>query len=164
MESRTVEVISSEVGDEPMLPEFLDQIVDMFRPHAGAKGIEFRYSRPEHLLAYVHTDEKRLRQILINLLSNAVKYTEKGFVSLTVRCRSQVADFEISDSGCGIEPEDLERVFQPFERGRAPNVRSVPGTGLGLTIVRTIVEAHGGEVFVDSTVGEGTTVRVLLPH
>src|SRR6185295_15171827 len=65
--------------DVVQLPEFLDQIVDMFRPHAGAKGIEFRYSRPEHLLPFVYTDQKRLRQILINLLSNAVKYTEKGF-------------------------------------------------------------------------------------
>src|SRR5688572_27062401 len=93
--------------DMVQLPEFLDQIVDMFRPHAGAKGIEFRYARPEHLPAYVYTDQKRLRQILINLLSNAVKYTESGFVSLSVRCRSQVAELEIADSGCGIEPEDL---------------------------------------------------------
>jgi CheY-like chemotaxis protein len=101
---------------------------------------------------------------LINLLSNAVKYTEKGFVSLTVRCRSQVADFEISDSGYGIEPEDLERVFQPFERGRAPNVRSVPGTGLGLTITKLLTEIMGGEILVQSTPGKGTTfsVRLLL--
>jgi len=150
--------------DVVQLPEFLDQIVDMFRPHAGAKGIEFRYSRPENLLPYVHTDEKRLRQILINLLSNAVKYTEAGFVSLTVRCRSQVADFEIADSGYGIEPEDLERVFQPFERGRAPNVRSVPGTGLGLTITKLLTEIMGGEILVQSTPGKGTTfsVRLLL--
>ena len=150
--------------DVVQLPEFLDQIVDMFRPHAGAKGIEFRYSRPPNLPAYVYTDQKRLRQILINLLSNAVKYTEKGFVSLTVRCRSQVADFEISDSGYGIEPEDLERVFQPFERGRAPNVRSVPGTGLGLTITKLLTEIMGGEILVQSTPGKGTTfsVRLLL--
>jgi CheY-like chemotaxis protein/anti-sigma regulatory factor (Ser/Thr protein kinase) len=116
------------------------------------------------LLTYVYADQKRLRQILINLLSNAVKYTEKGFVSLTVRCRSQVADFEISDSGCGIEPEDLERVFQPFERGRAPNVRSVPGTGLGLTITKLLTEIMGGEILVQSTPGKGTTfsVRLLL--
>jgi CheY-like chemotaxis protein/anti-sigma regulatory factor (Ser/Thr protein kinase) len=150
--------------DVVQLPEFLEQIVDMFRPHADTKGIEFRYARPEHLPAYVYTDQKRLRQILINLLSNGVKYTEKGFVSLTVRCRSQVADFEISDSGFGIEPEDLERVFQPFERGRAPNVRSIPGTGLGLTITKLLTEIMGGEILVQSTPGKGTTfsVRLLL--
>jgi len=150
--------------DMVQLPEFLDQIVDMFRPHAGAKGIEFRYTRPEHLPAYVHTDQKRLRQILINLLSNAVKYTESGFVSLTVRFRSQVADFEIADSGCGIEPEDMERVFQPFERGRSPGVRAVPGTGLGLTITKLLTEIMGGEILVQSKPGVGTTfsVRLLL--
>jgi signal transduction histidine kinase/CheY-like chemotaxis protein len=148
--------------DTVQLPEFLEQIVDMFRPHAGAKGIEFRYVRPEHLPAYVYTDQKRLRQILINLLSNAVKYTEAGLVSLTVRCRSQVADFEISDSGCGIEPEDMERVFQPFERGHAPNVRAVPGTGLGLTITKLLTEIMGGEILVQSKPGAGTTFSVRL--
>jgi CheY-like chemotaxis protein len=93
-----------------------------------------------------------------------VKYTEKGFVSLTVRFRSEVAEVEVSDSGYGIEPEDLERVFQPFERGRAPNVRSVPGTGLGLTITKLLTEIMGGEILVLSMPGKGTTfsVRLLL--
>ncbi len=144
--------------------EFLDQIVDMFRPHAGAKGIEFRYTRPDNVPTWVYADQKRLRQILINLLSNAVKYTEKGFVHLTVRSRSQVVEFEIVDSGIGIEPQDLERVFQPFERGHAPNVRSVPGTGLGLTITKLLTEIMGGEIVVQSKPGTGTTfsVRLLL--
>jgi signal transduction histidine kinase/FixJ family two-component response regulator len=144
--------------------EFLDQIVDMFRPHAGMKGIEFRYTRQDNLPVWVYADQKRLRQILINLLSNAVKYTEKGFVSLTVRCRSHVAEFEIVDSGIGIEPQDLERVFQPFERGHAPNVRSIPGTGLGLTITKLLTEIMGGEIVVQSKPGTGTTfsVRLLL--
>jgi CheY-like chemotaxis protein len=75
-----------------------------------------------------------------------------------------VADFEISDSGVGIEAEDLERVFQPFERGRAPNVRSVPGTGLGLTITKLLTEIMGGEILLQSKPGAGTTfsVRLLL--
>jgi signal transduction histidine kinase/CheY-like chemotaxis protein len=148
--------------DTVQLVEFLDQIVDMFRPQAAAKGIEFRYSRPQHLPTYVHTDEKRLRQILINLLSNAVKYTERGHASLTVRFRSQVAEFEISDSGVGIAPEDRERVFQPFERGRAPNVRAIPGTGLGLTITRLLTQIMGGEILLDSEPGKGTTFTVRL--
>jgi signal transduction histidine kinase/CheY-like chemotaxis protein len=150
--------------DTVQLPEFLEQIVDMFRPQAGAKGIDFHYTRPEHLPAYVHADQKRLRQILINLLSNAVKYTERGHVSFAVRFRSQVAEFEIADSGFGIAPEDLERVFEPFERGRAPHVRAVPGTGLGLTITKLLTQIMGGEILVQSTVGTGTTftVRLLL--
>src|SRR6185503_9048406 len=148
--------------DTVQLPEFLEQIVDMFRPQANAKGIDFRYVRPEHMPAYVHADQKRLRQILINLLSNAVKYTERGHVRFAVRFRSQVAEFEIADSGFGILPEDLERVFQPFERGHAPNVRAVPGTGLGLTITKLLTQIMGGEILVQSTQGTGTTFTVRL--
>jgi signal transduction histidine kinase/CheY-like chemotaxis protein/purine-cytosine permease-like protein len=150
--------------DKVHLVEFLDQLVDMFRLQAAAKGIEFKYQRPPHLPLYVHTDQKRLRQILINLLSNAIKYTERGSASLTVRYRSQVAEFEISDTGVGIPPEDLERVFQPFERGTAPNVRSIPGTGLGLTITKLLTQIMGGEILARSTVEDGTTftVRLLL--
>ena len=76
--------------DKVQLAEFLDQLVDMFRLQAAAKGINFHYQRPPHLPPYVHTDQKRLRQILINLLSNAIKYTEAGHASLIVRYRSQV--------------------------------------------------------------------------
>jgi signal transduction histidine kinase/CheY-like chemotaxis protein len=150
--------------DRVQLVEFLEQIVDMFRLQAGAKGIEFHYQRPQHLPPYVYTDQKRLRQILINLLSNAVKYTERGHASLSVKYRSQVAEFEIADTGLGIAPDDLERVFQPFERGQAPNVRAIPGTGLGLTITKLLTQIMGGEILARSTPSVGTifTVRLLL--
>jgi CheY-like chemotaxis protein len=81
-----------------------------------------------------------------------------------VRYRNPIAEFEISDSGVGIPAEDLERVFQPFERGSAPNVRSIPGTGLGLTITKLLTHIMGGEIVARSTPGAGTsfTVRLLL--
>jgi signal transduction histidine kinase/DNA-binding NarL/FixJ family response regulator len=150
--------------DRVALIEFLDQIVDMFRLQAASKNIEFRYQRPGHLPALVYTDEKRLRQILINLLSNAIKYTERGHASLVVRYRNQVAELEVSDSGVGIPAQDLERVFEPFERGHSAGVRSIPGTGLGLTITKLLAQIMGGEILVRSVVGEGTTftVRMLL--
>ena len=148
--------------DKVRLPEFLDQLVDMFRLQAAAKGIAFRYQPPANLPACVHTDQKRLRQILINLLSNAIKYTESGHASLTIRYRSEVAEFEIADTGMGIPPEDLERVFEPFERGRAHAVRSLPGTGLGLTITKLLTQIMGGEICVRSTLGEGTVFVARL--
>ena len=148
--------------DKVRLPEFLDQLVDMFRLQAAAKGIAFRYQPPANLPACVHTDQKRLRQILINLLSNAIKYTESGHANLTIRYRSEVAEFEITDTGMGIPAEDLERVFQPFERGRAHAVRSLPGTGLGLTITKLLTQIMGGEISVRSTPGVGTTFVVKL--
>ena len=150
--------------DKVQLQDFLDQIVNMFRLQAAAKGIEFRVALPRNLPAYVYTDQKRLRQILINLLSNAIKYTERGHASFSMRYRSQVAEFEISDTGIGIPENELERVFQPFERGQAVNVRQIPGTGLGLTITKLLTEIMGGEVQVYSETGQGTrfTVRLLL--
>ncbi len=150
--------------DRVQLVEFLDQLVDMFRLQAAAKGIAFHYQRPPHLPAWVHTDQKRLRQVLINLLSNAVKYTEQGHACLAVRYRSQVAEFEVSDTGLGIQQSDLERIFEPFERGSDPAVRSLPGTGLGLTITKLLTQIMGGELLVRSEPGKGTilTCRLLL--
>jgi signal transduction histidine kinase/CheY-like chemotaxis protein/purine-cytosine permease-like protein len=150
--------------DRVPLAEFLDQIVDMFRLQAAAKGIEFLYTRPHNLPAFVHVDQKRLRQILINLLSNAIKYTERGTATLAVRYRSQVAEFEITDTGVGIPAGEIERVFEPFERGQGANVRAIPGTGLGLTITKLLTQIMGGEINVTSVAGTGTTfiVRLLL--
>ncbi|MBK1841932.1 response regulator [Azospirillum sp. YIM B02556] len=150
--------------DKVQLIDFLDQLADMFRIQAAAKGLEFRYARVPHLPVWVHTDSKILRQILINLLSNAVKYTETGHVALTVRYRSQIAEFEIADSGIGIRKEDLDRVFEPFERGRGAAVRAVAGTGLGLTITRVLTRIMGGDIALRSEAGQGSvfTVRLLL--
>jgi signal transduction histidine kinase/CheY-like chemotaxis protein len=148
--------------DTVHLPEFLEQIVDMFRLQAAAKGIDFEYHRPSHLPVHVHTDRKRLRQILINLMSNAIKYTESGHASLSLRYRSQVVEFEVSDTGMGIQPEDMERIFEPFERGSTAAVRSIPGTGLGLTITKLLTQIMGGEVLVRSEAGKGTTFTVRL--
>jgi anti-sigma regulatory factor (Ser/Thr protein kinase) len=113
----------------------------------------------------VHTDQKRLRQILINLLSNAIKYTERGSVTLTVRYRSPSAEIEVADTGPGHRAADLERIFEPFERGSSQAVRAVPGTGLGLTITKLLTQIMGGEVQVQSSSPAGSStfvVRLLL--
>jgi len=148
--------------DKVQLQDFLDQIVNMFRLQAAAKGIEFRVEYPRNLPGYVFTDQKRLRQVLINLLSNAIKYTERGHAAFKMTYRSQVAEFEISDTGIGIPAEELERVFQPFERGTAVSVRQIPGTGLGLTITKLLVQIMGGDIQIHSSVNEGTRFKVRL--
>jgi signal transduction histidine kinase/CheY-like chemotaxis protein len=148
--------------DKVHLSELLDQLEDMFRLQAQNKGIEFRCERAAHLPAFVHTDQKRLRQILINLLSNAVKYTDAGHASLTVRYRNQVAEFEVADTGMGIQPAELQRIFEPFERGQDAARRGIPGTGLGLTITKLLTQVMGGEVSVQSTPGAGTTFTAKL--
>ncbi|MFT3964663.1 MAG: ATP-binding protein [Sphingobium sp.] len=142
------------------LSELLDQIVDMFRVQAAARGIEFEHARPAHLPCWVHTDEKRLRQILINLTSNAIKYTPSGSAALTILWRDPVAEFEIRDTGVGIAPEHIERIFEPFER--LETMRGQPGVGLGLTITRLLVDIMGGQLTVESEPGVGSIFRMKM--
>ena len=142
--------------------EFLDQIVDMVRLQATVKGIAFHYEHNAHLPHHVSADAKRLRQILLNLLSNAIKYTHSGSAALKVSYRGEVATFEIIDTGIGIPKEDIERIFEPFERGRLSATHFIPGTGLGLTIAHLLTELMGGELTVESELGKGSTFRVRL--
>jgi CheY-like chemotaxis protein len=148
--------------DEVRLSEFLDQLVGMFRLQAAAKGIDFVFKRPAVLPVVVYADEKRLRQILINLISNAIKFTQMGSVHFIVHYRSPVAEFEVSDTGPGIQPNDIERIFAPFERGALGVSQPQTGTGLGLTISRLLAGVMGGDIKVTSTVGVGSTFRVKI--
>jgi signal transduction histidine kinase/CheY-like chemotaxis protein len=148
--------------DEVRLSEFLDQLVGMFRLQAAAKGIDFIFKRPAVLPVVVYADEKRLRQILINLISNAIKFTKTGSVQFVVHYRSPVAEFEVIDTGPGIQPDDIERIFAPFERGALGVAQPQTGTGLGLTISRLLAGVMGGDIKVTSTVGVGSTFRVKI--
>ena len=147
--------------DQVRIGLLMEQLVTMFRLQAEDKGLDFQYHCPFPLPEMVTTDEKRLRQILINLLSNAIKYTDQGAVSLNLRYRSQVAEFTISDTGEGIAPENIERIFRPFERIRTPGQSRI-GTGLGLTITRLLTDIMGGDISVESEPGKGSTFRVSL--
>ncbi|MFD1702895.1 ATP-binding protein [Methylopila henanensis] len=152
--------------DEIWTRDFLEQLADMFRLQAAAKGVAFVFEGEGALPPVVRGDGKRLRQVLINLLSNAVKFTDAGTVTFRVSYRSQVARFEIADTGHGIPPEDRQRVFEPFERGAGPLASLQPGMGLGLTITKLLVEIMGGEISLESAPGQGSTFRVklMLPH
>lgn len=143
---------------------FLDQIASMFRYQADAKGLAFIYERPDNLPELIRTDQKRLRQILINLLSNAIKFTRSGSVTFRIRYRSEMATFEVSDTGPGIAPEDMELIFAPFERGSGPQAREQQGIGLGLSITNALVHILGGEIALKSDLGKGSrfTVRLML--
>jgi signal transduction histidine kinase len=99
-------------------------------------------------------------QILGNLVSNAVKVTERGFVRASAARREAEVEFEVADSGPGISPEEQERLFERFRRGRNAGY---PGTGLGLAIARALVEAHGGRIWVESRPGQGAAFRFTLP-
>ncbi|TYC51348.1 response regulator [Rhodobacterales bacterium] len=158
IEAGRLQIYSNEIN----IHEFLDQIVDMFRMQASAKGLGFDYQRAANLPAFVRTDEKRLRQVLVNLLSNAIKFTESGRVSLSVSYRSQVASFVVEDSGPGIELDEQGKIFEPFGRGRSVSSARTPGLGLGLTITKLLTETMGGAIALSSEPGKGASFEVRL--
>ncbi len=108
-------------------------------------------------------DAVRVRQVVDNLLSNAAKFTPAGGrVTVTTFVRGQAAVLEVTDTGCGIDPDELDLVFQRFYRGRG--AQRTPGSGIGLAVVGELVAAHGGSVELRPREGGGTTVRVVLPR
>jgi signal transduction histidine kinase len=158
IEAGRLQVFSNEVN----IQDFLDQLIDMFAPQAAAKGILFEHQRSRNLPLYVRTDERRIRQILVNLLSNAIKFTDEGTIRFAVDYRSQVATFTVSDTGRGISEKDLNRIYEPFQRGEADNIRPMPGLGLGLTITKLLTNTLGGEISVTSERDKGSTFKVRL--
>jgi len=148
--------------EELDLREMLEQIADMFRLQANIKALDFQLEISSALPRAVYGDGRRLRQILINLLSNAIKYTQKGRISFKVSYRNMFAEIEIADTGIGIHPDEEVRIFEPFERGQQPNGMAAPGTGLGLTITKMLVQVMGGEISVKSKLGEGSAFRLRL--
>lgn len=113
----------------------------------------------------LYADERATKQVLLNILFNAVKFTPGGGrVTLAASFRNACHVLEVRDSGDGIDPEDLKRITEPFAQLQAnPHIAKM-GTGLGLAIAKALIEAHGGDLEISSVRGEGTAVRVLLPH
>jgi len=146
-------------------PKFLSQIVNMFEPQFAQKQLKFEVILSNKIPHYVRIDKKRLEQVLINLLGNALKFTPRGHVIFKVDYRFQTAYFEVQDTGCGIAEHDLERIFQPFERGQNVVQGSYMGTGLGLPIVKLLVDILGGELKLSSQLNQGSNfkVKIFLP-
>jgi signal transduction histidine kinase len=142
-------------------------VADIVRIKAEQKGIGFDVELAPDLPATIQADEKRLRQILINLLGNAVKFTDSGGVTLSVRQAEPrdgqvVLRFEVRDTGVGIHPEQVERLFQPFEQG-GDAAKRIGGTGLGLAISRQLVRMMGGDIEVESLPGAGSSFWFEIP-
>ena len=133
-----------------------------FRPAAAARRVSVIDELPPS--AEVLGDAFRLRQAFDNILSNAIKYTPAGG---SIRISGEVSPDDVilrfADTGIGIHPDDLARVFDPYFRAQSVRDSSTPGTGLGMGIIRSIVEEQGGSLFLDSELGSGTTVTVILP-
>lgn len=157
--------------EEVNLAELVQGVVNMVQPQLGEKNLRFKTYANRITHETVVSDLQRLQQLLLNLLSNAVKYTpEGGSITLEINEKpSEQTDmahyeFVVSDTGIGMKPEFLVRVFEPFERADDAKIQAVQGTGLGMSICKKIAELMGGTIEVESTYGKGSrfTVSVYL--
>ncbi len=140
----------------------LTGVLSLIRERARNKGVAIELDCPDGIGELV-ADERRLKQALFNLISNAVKFTpENGHVSVAARRQGDEIVLRFTDSGIGIPEKDRERVFGKFERGSGPEARNA-GAGLGLSLVKSLIELHGGRIELDSEEGVGTTVTCHLP-
>jgi signal transduction histidine kinase len=137
-------------------------VVALFRPNAEKRGLQLDLLLDPEVPDRVIADGQRLKQVLSNLIGNAIKFTERGRVELRVTLRPRGIGFEVRDSGIGIPPDRLDRLFDPFYQVDASRGRTHAGTGLGLTISQRIVQEMGGHIRVHSTPGEGSTFRFTL--
>ncbi|RBP29746.1 PAS domain S-box-containing protein [Marinobacter pelagius] len=146
------------------LPELLDEIRAFFTPRAREKGLDFSIICEYPLPEQIRTDPTRFRQIIINLCGNALKFTEKGSISLSIRCdrETEMLMARVVDTGIGMKPEQLRRLFDPFAQGSAAISRQYGGTGLGLSISRRLAELLGGDITVASTYGEGSEFELAI--
>ncbi len=144
------------------LVELAGEAIEAARPAAEAKNliVTLEHDQP----AVVSVDANRIGQALDNLISNAIKFTpEGGKVHLLIENRGTAYTLHVTDTGYGIPASEQERLFERFFRSTTASANHVPGTGLGLTIAKAIIESHGGSIGFDSTEGKGTTFSVSLP-
>jgi signal transduction histidine kinase/purine-cytosine permease-like protein len=148
------------------LAELLQQITGLIEHEAKAKRLGFVADLDPALPEAVRADERRVRQILINILGNAVKFTQQGKVTFKVSYAREMARIDITDTGPGIGQAELDRVFEPFARGSSAAGSSASGTGLGLTVSKMLTDLMGGELSVQSVLGQGTTftIKLFLPQ
>jgi len=146
--------------------ELVQKISDQIRPVAHAKSLSFSVSIKGSVPEKVVIDPRRVGQVLTNLLENAVKYTDTGSISLVVdfhEGKESKLIFSVTDTGIGIPKDKIRSVFKPFVQGQSYDTRVYGGVGLGLSIVRELVDLMKGKIIVNSTVGAGSTFAVTIP-
>jgi two-component system, OmpR family, sensor kinase len=143
----------------------LGEVISEMKPHllllADQRKVTFDISYGIH----GKYEPNKIKQVILNLFHNAVQHTdaESGTIHLSLHARGNEAILSVQDNGCGISPEHIPHIFDRFYRSDSSRTRKYGGSGLGLSITKSIVEAHHGKISVSSTLGEGTTFRVTLP-
>jgi signal transduction histidine kinase len=157
-----------EAGKFEMRPETVDlhdvveECIESSMPLVREKRVKIERDVPVELPP-VHADRLRVKQVLLNLLSNAIKFTHAGRVLVQVRREPEALHVSVADTGIGISPADLQRLFEPFQRLDNPLAQQADGTGLGLAISKKFIELHRGRIWAESRESQGSTFHFTLP-
>jgi signal transduction histidine kinase len=158
-----IEAGQLKIANEPFaLRPVLDKVVRTVRPMAEAKHLALELN-VDPALGSVRADSRRVEQVLLNLMSNSIKFTEQGHVRITCMPAGKEVRISVADTGIGIKPEDLEKLFRPFTQVETGLTRQYEGTGLGLSISKRLVTLMGGTVDVESQWGKGSTFSFTIP-
>jgi signal transduction histidine kinase len=144
------------------LPDLISDIAATLEPVIVRNNNRFDQEIEPHV-GILETDHQKLRQILLNLLGNAAKFTQNGTIRLRVWPEGGQVCFEVSDTGIGMNPEQMEHIFHEFSQAEASTSRRYGGAGLGLTLCRKFASLLGGDIEVSSRLGEGSTFTVKIP-
>jgi len=132
------------------LETIVDSVVEELTQKAKEKKLKFEYKKPAKLLPKITIDQEKIRQVVMNIIDNSIKYTAKGSVTVSLKKEENNIEFCVSDTGMGIEAEDLPRLFQKFQRGTGTFLVHTEGTGLGLYVAREMIEQHKGKIWAES--------------
>lgn len=162
IEANKLEIVSTEYS----LQAVLDELVSLSKARLGEKPIEFRCVFDPSIPPYLYGDKVRVKQVVLNILTNAIKYTKQGFIEFKVSsiqkdgvCRLIIS---VEDSGIGIKPERINKLFTKFERLDIEKNNTIEGTGLGLAITKKLLELMGGQIVVQSVYGKGSKFTIAL--
>jgi signal transduction histidine kinase/ActR/RegA family two-component response regulator len=146
------------------LPDAVGRTVQQYQTLAADKGVSFRYDAALGPSGWRTGDPTRLTQVLHNILTNAIKFTSKGEITVSVQqTEGDIVKLTIADTGIGMDADQLRSLFEPFRQATASTARQFGGTGLGMSIVKMLVDAMGGTITVQSAPGQGTKIDLLLP-
>ncbi len=166
IESGKAELVENDFDIRPVI----NDLVNIVKKRADDKNLNFSFDVASGIPVKLNGDETRIRQIMLNIINNAVKYTNDGFVEVKLKSDSKGMPegrtkliLTVKDTGIGIREEDVEKLFQPFDRLEQTKNRNIEGTGLGLSIAYTYVKLMGGDINVKSVYGEGSVFTVFMP-
>lgn len=159
METKSVKREITDVS----IPEIINSVYELFKLQMKENGIKFKFEQ-NHSEAFIKADRDEISRLFINLFSNAVKYNRKdGWININIEKNENFVVTTIEDSGCGLKPEEKEKLFTEFFRAKNEKTKNISGTGLGLSIVKRIIDSCSGKIEVESEFGVGTTFRIYLP-